>query len=49
MKIGDEIKICFLPIGTVFTHSEYGKGKLSAKNKRIGETPRQPFKRLVLP
>lgn len=39
MKIGDEIKICFLPIGTVFTHSEYGKGKLSAKNKRIGETP----------
>lgn len=32
MKVGDEIKICFLPIGTVFTHSEYGRGTLKILN-----------------
>lgn len=39
MKIGEEIKICFLPIGTIFTHSEYGRGQFLATNKRMGETP----------
>jgi len=40
MKIGDEIKICFLPIGTIFRRYENGRvGQLWAKNKKAGETP----------
>jgi len=32
MKVGDEIKICFLPIGTVFESVEYGRGTLKILN-----------------
>ena len=40
MKVDDEIKICFLPIGTIFRRYENGRvGQLWAKNKKAGETP----------
>lgn len=39
MKIGDEIKICFLPIGTVFEHYEHGVGRLCASNRKYGDVP----------
>ena len=39
MKVGDEIKICFLPIGTVFESVEYGRGTLNSSTHEYGSTP----------